>query len=156
MPRIVIDGQEFDVPDEVTAEDLKGTGNLDPEDSVYRIRDGKHEILGDKDSVKVEEGSRFGRLRPFTTGANLPQVIEMERDSKETTDLFVPRPMESKGDLVPITGRELKEKLGADPEDTPIIIRDGKHISIADDEMVTLAQNEKVTWIRPFITGERE
>jgi len=69
MPKIVVDGEEFDVPESVTGERVKETAKMDKDDVIYEIdKDGKHRIVNDNEMLSVNDGDEFGRIRPFTAG----------------------------------------------------------------------------------------
>lgn len=71
MPRVIIDGQVFDVPaDTVTGRELKALARVEREDVLYRVAgpgDGPH-VIDDDETVRLREGDQVGRVRPFLAG----------------------------------------------------------------------------------------
>ncbi|MBI2525333.1 MAG: multiubiquitin domain-containing protein [Candidatus Rokubacteria bacterium] len=71
MPRVVMDGQEFDIPaGTLTGRDLKRLAGADPEDVVYRVAAPGEapEVLDDDLPVQLRDGDQVGRTRPFLAG----------------------------------------------------------------------------------------
>lgn len=70
MKKIIIDGQEFEVPvDTLTGDGLRRLADVPEEDVIYRVREGRHEVVPEGSEVEVEEGDRFGTLPRFISGS---------------------------------------------------------------------------------------
>jgi hypothetical protein len=70
MKKIIIDGQEFEVPAErLTGNGLRGVAEVPEGNVIYWVRDGRHEVVPDDSDVEVEDGDRFGTLPRFISGS---------------------------------------------------------------------------------------
>ncbi len=92
MPTVIIDGQEFDLPDEVTGHELRGLADIPPEKTVYTMEDGKHRVIGPDERVRLARGARVGTLQPFTTGGrrDVSEPVETRRLFVDGRELYVP------------------------------------------------------------------
>ena len=83
MKKIIIDGQEFEVPAEsLTGNGLRRVAEVPQEDVIYRVRDGRHEVVPEDSDVELDEGDRFGTLPRFISGS--PGGVRCETSAAST------------------------------------------------------------------------
>ena len=71
--KVQIDGYEFEVPEgNVTGKALRRHAGLPAEATLYRVAEGKHEVIEDDDLIELEpeREERFGTVTRFRTGSD--------------------------------------------------------------------------------------
>ncbi len=135
MPKVWIDGQEFDVPEGLTGRELKERARKDPDDILYRAREDQHEVIEDEKPVRLQEGERLGTVRPFLTGGD-PQEGRPGQTEALATRHRVSINRKAL-DIPPfLTVREAKAMAGIDPQDILVQVIEGECRILDEDEPV--------------------
>ena len=69
MPRINFDGQNFEVPEQVSGADLKRLLGLSQNEVPVRVgNDGAYQPINERDEYHIEDESRFDRINRLENG----------------------------------------------------------------------------------------